>query len=237
MGPIRDLWRRTPAAMTASPSVMAPNTLFSADVAFATWDPLDRSLPALMPEEEHLLGPVSEKRRREFSAGRACARRCMLALDRETAPVLIGAGREPQWPAGLVGSITHTGSFAAAALGPTTALRGIGLDAEPDAPLPRGVLERISTVDERRWVRRVDPAAVPHAGRLLFSAKEATYKVWYPLANRWLDFGEVSIEFDESSDRFRVHVLVDGPFRELDGRYSIADGLILTCIELRGERN
>ena len=216
--------------------VQSPDTLFSDDVAFAASDEVDRS-PHLLPEEEDVLGPVSDMRRREFTLGRACARQCMLALDREMAPVLIGAGREPLWPAGLVGSITHTGSFAAAAIAPTTVLRGVGLDAEPHAPLPRGVLERISTVGERSWVHRVDPGVLPHPGRLLFCAKEATYKVWYPLAHRWLEFGDVSIEFDESSDRFRAHVLVDGPFRELDGRYTIVDGLIIAGIELREERN
>jgi 4'-phosphopantetheinyl transferase EntD len=213
------------------------STLFSDVVAFVTSVRFDQGPPPLLPEEEDLLGPVSDSRRLEFALGRACARQCMRALDREVAPVLIGAGREPLWPTGLVGSITHTGSFAAAAMAATAALRGIGLDAEPDSPLPSGVLERISTVGERSWADRVDPAVLRHPGRLLFCAKEATYKVWYPLARRWLEFGDVSIEVDELSARFRVHVLVDGPFRELEGRYSIVDGLILAGIELREERN
>ena len=208
------------------------DSLFGDDVAFVTSDQLDRA-PRLLPEEDRLLGAVRDSRRREFTLGRACARQCMRALDVEAGPVLIGAGREPVWPAGLVGSITHTGPFAAAAVAPTPALRGIGLDAEPDAPLPSGVLERISTVDERRWVHRVDRAVLAHPGRLLFCAKEATYKVWYPLARRWLDFGEVSVEVDELSGRFVGRVLVDGPFRVLDGRFSIADGLIMAGIEMR----
>ena len=209
-----------------------PDPLFGDDVAFVTSDRLDR-VPPLLAEEDALVGAFRENRRREFALGRACARQCMRMLDVPVAPVLIGAGREPLWPAGLVGSITHTGPFAAAAVGRTPALRGIGLDAEPDAPLPSGVLDHIGTVDERRWVHRVDRAVLAHPGRVLFCAKEATYKVWYPLAHRWLEFDEVSIEFDESSGRFRAQVLVDGPFRELDGRFSIADGLILAGIELR----
>lgn len=208
------------------------DTLFGADVAFTTSDQLTSLPPALLPEEEVLLGPVRDIRRREFTLGRACARQCMRALDRGTAPVLVGAGREPVWPAGLVGSITHTGTFAAAAVASITALRGIGLDAEPDAPLPQGVLERIGTVDERRWVGRVDRAVLAHPGRVLFCAKEATYKVWYPLTHRFLEFGEVAVDVDESSGRFRSHVLVDGPVRELVGRFAIVDGLILAGIEL-----
>ena len=40
--------------------------------------------------------------------------------------------------------------------------------------------------------------AVPltHWGRLLFSAKEAVYKAWYPLTGRWLGFEEARLTID-----------------------------------------
>ena len=57
----------------------------------------------LHPEEAAQLGRVSEQRRHEFAAGRACAR---LALERlglpAAAPLLSRPDRSPAWPEGAV---------------------------------------------------------------------------------------------------------------------------------------
>ena len=39
--------------------------------------------------------------------------------------------------------------------------------------------------------------------RLLFSAKEAVYKAWYPLAERWLGFEDALIAIDRRAGRRR----------------------------------
>jgi 4'-phosphopantetheinyl transferase EntD len=207
--------------------------LFGSDVAVVTSDDLDPAMPAAWPRELEVLGSVAERRRREFVAGRRCARECIRSIGHDPAPVLIGARREPLWPPGLVGSITHTASFAAAAVAASPPLRGLGLDAEPDEALPAGVLERISRPEERVRLDALDPHVVRHPGRLLFSTKEAVYKVWYPMTGRWLDFDEVSVDVDPVGRRVEVEVLVDGPFSRLEGRYAISGGLILVAIELR----
>jgi 4'-phosphopantetheinyl transferase EntD len=47
--------------------------------------------------------------------------------------------------------------------------------------------------------------------QLLFSAKEAVYKAWYPLAGRWLDFESADIEFDIPGGTFAARLLADPP--------------------------
>lgn len=208
-------------------------TFFGAGIACATstWD--DHAADLLWPEEQAALGRVGWRRRRDFVAGRTCARRCMESLGHEPAPVLIGADREPVWPPGLLGSITHTEAFAAAALARTGDYLSIGIDAEPDAPLPDGVLERVANSAERAWVASVDPAALRHPGCLLFCAKEATYKAWYPLTRRWLGFEEAAVSVDVESERFAVEISVDGPVRHFDGRFRSHQGVIVAAIEVR----
>jgi 4'-phosphopantetheinyl transferase EntD len=66
----------------------------------------------LFAEEASLLGPGSvEKRWREFAAGRSCARKALAASGHAPVAVLQGAGREPVWPQGIVGSITHCSTY------------------------------------------------------------------------------------------------------------------------------
>ena len=141
---------------------------------------VDESL--LWPEERAAIGEVVPGRWWDWVMGRRCAR---LALDRlgvAPQPVLSGEKRQPLWPGGVVGAITHTNGYVAAAVAHDHSRRSIGIDSEPDLPLPDGVLDRISLPEERAWVLADTDLGVANADRLLFSAKESIYKAWFPLA-------------------------------------------------------
>jgi 4'-phosphopantetheinyl transferase EntD len=88
-------------------------------------------------------------------------------------------------------------------------------------------------------------AALPtgvHWDRILFCAKEATYKAWFPLTKRWLGFEDAHITFDVdgsgSAGSFETTILVDGaalsgpPLSSLAGRWSVEQNLVLTAITL-----
>ncbi len=198
---------------------------------------IDESL--LWPSEASLLGDVVEKRRWDFVAGRRCARLAMAELGHEPEPVMIGPRREPVWPDDLVGSITHTRGpdgrpYAAAVAAHRRACRGLGVDAEPDEALPAEIVDRILFDEERDWADSTTDVTYP--GRLIFCAKEAAYKVWYPMTRRWLGFEDVrvepvQVEPDGGSGSFRVETRVGEPTRPLAGRFRTNDGLILAAIE------
>jgi 4'-phosphopantetheinyl transferase EntD len=93
-----------------------------------------------------------------------------------------------------------------------TAVLTLGVDAEPNEPLPAGILGDIARPQEQSTVaalRRADPSV--RWDRLLFSAKESVYKAWFPLARRWLDFHEAVIAIDPAAGIFRARLLVPGP--------------------------
>ncbi|MGZ2359029.1 4'-phosphopantetheinyl transferase superfamily protein [Streptomyces sp. 372A] len=153
----------------------------------------------LFPEEEALIPDVVEERRREFTTVRGCAREALRRLGREPAP-LVREGRDgPKWPEGLVGSLTHCVGYRAAAVAPAGTFRAVGIDAEPDAPLPHGVAGRVLGAGERAAVAELGRAGAPVAwDRLAFCVKEAVYKAWHPLTGLplgWLD-AEVSLSAD-----------------------------------------
>jgi 4'-phosphopantetheinyl transferase EntD len=200
--------------------------------AFA--DPPDA---ALFPEEAALVAKAVEKRRREFATARGCARGALAALGVPPAPILRGERGAPQWPPGIVGSITHCAGYRAAVVARGRDALTIGVDAEPDEGLPRGVLDAVSLPGERARLRDL-AAALPHTSwdRLLFSAKEAVYKAWFPLTRRWLGFDEADITISPADGSFSARLLVaasvvgNAPLACLTGRWLACDGLILTAI-------
>jgi 4'-phosphopantetheinyl transferase EntD len=191
----------------------------------------------LFPEEEALIAEAVDKRRREFTTARSCARSALGALGVAPAPILPGERGAPNWPPGIVGSITHCAGYRAAAVARADDVLTIGLDAEPDDVLPGGVLEAVSLPGERERLRGLT-AAVPGTcwDRLLFSAKEATYKAWFPLARRWLGFEDADITINVTDGSFESRLLVPAPtvggspLAGFDGRWLVGDGLILTAI-------
>jgi 4'-phosphopantetheinyl transferase EntD len=194
---------------------------------------------ALYPEEEAVVARAVEKRRREFITARACAREALAQLGRPPQPILPGPRGEPLWPVGIVGSITHCEGYRACAAAPAGELATIGVDAEPNQPLPEGLLGDIALPEERVLLRelgRQGPGT--HWDRLLFSIKESVYKAWFPLAERWLGFEDAVVAIDPRQESFSARLLVPGPsfdgreLRSFHGRWLVADGLVMAAIAL-----
>lgn len=191
----------------------------------------------LFPEEELVVGRAVEKRRREFTTARMCARAALRELGLPATPILTGERGEPLWPAGVVGSITHCDGYRACAVARSTKVVTVGIDAEPNAELPDGLLGDIARPEELpslRLLRSERPEI--HWDRLLFSAKESVYKAWFPLAKRWLGFEDAVVAISPSKGTFDVELLVpgprlaDGPLRGFSGRWMVCDGIVLTAI-------
>jgi enterobactin synthetase component D / holo-[acyl-carrier protein] synthase len=198
---------------------------------------------APMPEEEPLIARSVAKRRNEFTTARYCARIALGQLGFPPVPILKGDKGEPCWPDGVVGSLTHTAGYRGAVVARNAAVRSVGVDAEPHDVLPDGVLDAISLEAERREIEGMAAlSAGMHWDRILFCAKEATYKAWFPLTKRWLGFEDAHITFDVDSSGsaggFESAILVDGaalsgpPLTALRGRWSVNRGLVLTAIVL-----
>lgn len=181
----------------------------------------------LFAEERDAIGRAVPKRQREFATARSCARRALLRLGIPAKPIPSGTAGEPLWPAGIVGSITHCAGYRAAAVSRAQLLDGIGIDAELNEPVsaPAGGL-----IVQERERPQLEALAAAHPmiywERLIFSAKEAAFKVWYPRTERWLEFDDAWVRFDPDN-HFTVTIAPDCTLR---GKWTNWSNLLLTAV-------
>jgi 4'-phosphopantetheinyl transferase EntD len=197
------------------------------------------------PDEEPLVARAVDKRRREFVTTRACARTALRRWVAEPGPILAEAGGAPIWPGGFVGSLTHCAGYRAAAVGRAVDVAAIGIDAEPHEPLPPEVVGAVMSPAEQAALdrHRADRPG-QHWDRMLFSAKESTYKAWFPLTGRWLTFREAEVTFTGAviadgpfaGGSFTSRLLVPGPVvggvrvSTFEGRWRVGRGFLVTAI-------
>lgn len=154
-------------------------------------DLADVDLGDLPPELE--LARVKSVRQREYAGGRIAAHRALAAIGHKPAYPMAGPGREPLWPQGLVGSITHTDDVAVAAAAPASAFAGIGIDIERIRPLDPGIAARILTVAETGQFGLGGAEPDPGALLRLFSFKESIYKCVFPVFGEFIGFRAVGL--------------------------------------------
>ncbi len=184
--------------------------------------------------EGRLVSSATARRRREFAAGRACAHAGLQALGAGDGPIGMGSAREPLWPPGVVGSISHAGTVAGAAVGRDADAWSLGLDIEClDPPLCPDV-ERLIHADPGK-PRPGGHLLERHRTKIAFSAKECVFKCLYPRTRWLLDFVDVSVSIDLGARRYTAAVSrrfrVPGPdVGVLDGQFAIRDGYIFTSL-------
>ena len=185
------------------------------------------------------------KRRAEFLAGRYCALNALTRLGVfPTDAMPVNADRSPQWPEGIVGSITHSGRYAAAVVAHASTYGGMGIDAENVVDV--ATAERLkalimSNAEMEQFSRFPSRCTFAEWFTLLFSGKESIYKCLRPLVGSFFGFHSASlVGFEEvEADRgVLIFQLSDdlawrnrfpGPWKvrwQLDGQYAH------TCVEI-----
>ncbi|MEV7784395.1 4'-phosphopantetheinyl transferase superfamily protein [Streptomyces sp. NPDC088106] len=186
-----------------------------------------RAAACLFPSERAVVRGVSEERRREFATARGCARRALARLGIPPEPLVPDVSGAPRWPRGAVGSLTHCPGYRAAVVAPAGRYAALGIDAEPAGPLPAVVAERLLSDTERRSADALRTALGIPADRLVFCAKEASYKAFSPWLGRRYGMRD-----------FAVCLAGDGSFRgavperrhRFEGRWEMRSGYLLAVV-------
>jgi len=187
----------------------------------------------LFAEERQAIARAVEKRRREFTAGRLCARSLLAEMGHPASALLVGDQGAPLWPADIVGSITHCADRCFVALAERSRFVGVGIDVEPASPLSEALLQMVCTPRElemgRSWAG-VDE----NWSKIIFSAKESYYKCYFPIARHVLDFLDVEVQLDPAQRTFIAtlrHAALPAAAgrRECVGRYRRLGSHLLTA--------
>jgi 4'-phosphopantetheinyl transferase EntD len=202
-------------------------------------EPGDTNL--LLPAETKYLGKSVPKRAQEFAAGRVCARLVLAEFGIRDFPIEMAEDRQPIWPESVVGSITHTAGFCAAAVAEKAQVAAIGMDCEVAGSVKAELWPAICVPLEILWLHSLPEGEQAIAATLLFSAKEAFYKCQYPLARERLNFHDVSVEvpaWDAHRGAFSIHPSRSIAFDKfaalpLPGQYLFHEALISAGIAMR----
>ncbi len=209
--------------------------LFPGAVLAEVADSKDYEAP-LHPEEAKLAARMAVNRSREFTAGRACARRALARLGITDVAVLSGPRREPRWPASVVGSIAHCAGFCAAVVARDAEFRGLGLDIEPVQRLEMPLAETVLSASEREALRHL-PTRGAEWSLVAFVAKEAAFKALYPVLQREIGFNEMALDPTEwpaprlSRTPVTAHEL-NGFLPRLEVRIALEHGHVLAGVSL-----
>jgi 4'-phosphopantetheinyl transferase EntD len=203
--------------------------LLPADVRVAACEVRDRMADLVGAEPAPVLAAAGP-RQAEYSTGRVLARRLLHEAGAPLQPLLRRpGGRLPAWPDGFVGSISHSGGICLAAVGSVDTYRGIGIDLEPDAPTRREIDRVVLCGSERDWVAAAGEEKDERSrrARLVFSAKEAVYKAFYPALRQAWRFRDVELEIDLEAARFCAALPEGAGLARVEGRILRRSGWIL----------
>ncbi|GGQ16876.1 4'-phosphopantetheinyl transferase [Streptomyces griseomycini] len=183
----------------------------------------------LFPAEQAVVRGVSEERRREFTTVRGCARRALARLGIPSEPLVPDVSGAPRWPRGTVGSLTHCPGYRAAVAARAGEYAALGIDAEPAAPLPAVVAARILPDAERRSADDLRTALGVPADRLVFCAKEASYKAFSPWLGRRYGLRDFAVR-PRADGLFRG--VVPGGRHRFEGRWAVRSGyfVVVVCL-------
>ncbi|CAN7590156.1 4'-phosphopantetheinyl transferase superfamily protein [Variovorax paradoxus] len=157
-------------------------------------------------------GPEIERaipaRQYEFIVGRLAAESLLAELGLSASQRWVPSkARRPVWPAGVLGSVSHSEKIVCVAIGPRMqALQSIGIDVEYLIQSPETIkaIEMCFRKDELQLL-----ASVKHGALIGFSAKEALFKCLNPLFDKYFDFLDAKVaSIDVSNQTFEIELLI-----------------------------
>ena len=159
------------------------------------------------------------KRQCEYLAGRFCANEGLnqlehkLAIEIANKEVATGKNREPLWPQGVLGAISHSSRFAMAIVAQDKgAYLGVGIDIEEEMTedLACDVSGQIMSEKEKRLNNKFDGFDNKSFVTLIFSAKESIFKALYPSVGEYFGFEACElIELDSIKQSLSFRLIQD----------------------------
>jgi 4'-phosphopantetheinyl transferase EntD len=188
-----------------------------------------------LPED---LKAAAEKRRIEFILGRYCAFKACEELGYDLKDLERGTTREPLWPDEVIGSISHTNGIVMALVGLTVDTKAVGIDIEGVIEPNRfNTIERMVLTDHDKNFLEENFYNSPKLAEIysiIFSAKEALFKLLYPTCKCYFDFREADIQsIDLVTGEINIKVIskreeMKTVLNSYKGHFSLVDNRVIS---------
>lgn len=170
-------------------------------------------------------------RRMDFLGGRVAARQAVKALGLESRPVLVSETGKPVWQDEVTGSISHSGGISVAAVMKDAHCQALGVDLLKIRQVDKGLLQRITSEEERLSLLNSPFAKTGFIDLLTFSAKESAYKCLSMLDCPANNIGEITIKPGLPGEFTIEHPSLDAGVRNVFyGRFAIEESFILSAV-------
>ena len=153
------------------------------------------------------------KRKSEYLAGRYAAKLALSAEELDKVQVGTGMQREPLWPEGVVGSLSHCKNMAACCVFRPSEQIGLGVGIDIESPIDRDTVDQIQdqvlSPEEALLVfSNCSKEQVAKRFTQVFSAKESLYKSLFPLVNTFFDCKEaVVVDIDDDNNAITLELV------------------------------
>lgn len=145
-----------------------------------------------------------DKRKNEYIAGRILTKKALNQLHFDHYDLLPGKDRQPLWPPGITGSISHNNSYVCTAVSLLKYYEGIGIDVEEDEHIDASQHNIIFTKNELVWIESLNNVNQENIYKIIFSAKESLYKCIFPIVKKYIDFKQVEMQVDLSNKNIKL---------------------------------
>jgi len=216
-------------SVSLSPATV--ESLFDTPVTVAVL-PVADHCDELSTDESAATQSMVANRLRTYSTGRRAARQCLAQLGIHNFSLLAAPSREPIWPDGMVGSLSHTNDDCVAVVAPQHLCRGLGIDVERLVEIGRGEQDLILTPGEKAMLAEL--TTVDHLDCAIFSIKEAVFKSVYPFNHQWIDFQQANVALDIHKGEYAVQFAeeVDPVGFKVAGRFTMTRNCVVASAEL-----
>lgn len=199
------------------------------------------SIPEMGRIGEVSLRPSPERRALEFASGRAHAAALLRELGSPSLHVGVGSCREPVWPHGFVGSITHGGGLVGVAAAHCCEVLSVGIDIEPIMSSEHAdEVARVCATEDELQLFVGDGWSFREAVTLLFSLKEALFKCLFPRIGRFVEFEGLRATGVQRTTRGTHAAIALSGSNHADASFCgdavIYDKYVYTCFELPSRR-
>lgn len=239
-------WRTVSHGDSPLPAAPVADTVFLEAISstlpgpiVAHGGPIDMLQSPLHPLERVEIRNAVPKRVQEFTAGRTCARIALGRLGYEDVAIPVGKRRQPVWPEGIAGSISHAGNHCIAAVCTRNHFTSLGVDIEQATPLSDSLVDMVCSADEKNRLSAGAGSMTGLLAKFMFSAKEAVFKCLFPVYGEELEFHDVALDIFLHEGRFTAQVsrfaLNSETDLELRGRLACTSSLVVTSAVLHDD--